>query len=87
VVLLDLGQHVGLTEDEELFALNLDLRAAVLAVKDLVADLDVERRALACVLVDLAVADGKNLAIARTIRRSPRGLSLIAICTASGFIP
>src|SRR5207237_1155248 len=52
---LDLGQHVGLAEDEELLAVHLDLGAAVLAVEDLVAFGDVERRALAGVLVDLAV--------------------------------
>src|SRR5437588_11381063 len=36
LLLLDLGQHVGLPEDEQLFAVDLDLGAAVLAVQDLV---------------------------------------------------
>src|SRR6516225_1477697 len=54
---LDLGQHVGLAEDEELLAVYLDLGTAVLAVEDLVALCDVERSPLASVLVDLAIAD------------------------------
>src|SRR6202042_2568738 len=60
---LDLGQHVRLAEDEELLAVHLDLGSAVLAVEDLVAFGDVERSALAGVLVDLAVADRENLAL------------------------
>src|ERR1700758_4910048 len=60
---LDLGEDVGLTEDEELLAVHLDLRAAVLAVEDLIALDHVERRPLSGVLVDLAVAYGKNLAL------------------------
>src|SRR5581483_4742556 len=62
-LLLDLGQHVGLAEDEKLLAIDLDLGPAVLAVENLVALGDVERRALAGVLVDLAVTDGDDLAL------------------------
>jgi len=54
---LDLGEHVALAQDEQIFAVDLDLRAAVLGVQDLIALGDVERRALARLLVDLAVAD------------------------------
>src|SRR5579875_1251119 len=61
--LLDLGQHVGLAEDEELLAVHLDLGAAVFAVQDLVALGDVQRGPLAGVLVDLAVANGQDLAL------------------------
>jgi len=35
-LLLDLRQHVGLAEDEEVLAVDDDLGAAVLAVEDLV---------------------------------------------------
>src|ERR1700730_249407 len=58
--LLDLGQHVGLAEDEKVLPVYVDLRAAVLAVEDLVAFGDVKRRALTGVLVDLAIADREN---------------------------
>ena len=44
--LLDLGQDVGLAQDEQLLAVDLDLGPAVLAVQDLVARADVERDAL-----------------------------------------
>src|SRR5437763_3915609 len=60
---LDLGQHVGLAEDEELLAVHLDLRAAVLAVQDFVALGDVERRALAGVFIHAAVSHGQDLAL------------------------
>src|ERR1700728_1259696 len=61
--LLDLGENVGLTQDQQVLAVDLDLGAAVLAVEDLVALAHVKRRALAGVLVDLAVADGQDLAL------------------------
>src|SRR5690349_24097802 len=60
---LDLGQDVGLAEDEELLAVHLDLGSAVLAVEDLVALRHVERGALAGVLVYLAVANREDLAL------------------------
>src|SRR5581483_5529710 len=60
---LDLGQDVGLAEDEELLAVHLDLGSAVLAVEDLVAFRHVEGGALAGVLVHLAVADREDLAL------------------------
>src|SRR6185312_10512345 len=60
---LDLGQDVGLAEDEELLAVHLDLGSAVLAVEDFIALCDVERSALAGVLVDLPVADREYLAL------------------------
>src|SRR5205823_4268457 len=47
----------------EVLAIPLDLRAAVLAVEDLVALGDVERGALAGLLVDPSVADGEDLAL------------------------
>ena len=46
MLLLDDGEHVAGGEDEVLLAVVLDLGAAVLAVDDVVADLDVERDAL-----------------------------------------
>jgi hypothetical protein len=55
------GQHVGLAEDEQVVAVHLDLRAAVLGVQDLVALGHVQRDALLAVLIPLAVADGKDL--------------------------
>src|SRR6267142_805301 len=60
---LDLGEHVGLAQDQEVLAVHLDLGAAVLAVKDFIALGDVERRALAGLLIDSAVADGEDLAL------------------------
>ena len=62
--LLEHGEDVVLTHDHVLFAIEVDLRAGVLAEEDLVALLDVERRDVA-VLVDLAVADGDNFAFLR----------------------
>ena len=44
---LDLGEDVGLAQDQQVLAVDLDLRAAVLGVQDLVALGDVERDALA----------------------------------------
>src|ERR687898_645799 len=57
---LDLGQDVGLAQDEQVLAVDLDLRPAVLGVQDLVALGHVERHALA-VVVQLAVTDGEDL--------------------------
>src|SRR5918997_4460835 len=65
----DLGQHVALAQDQEVLAVDLDLRAAVLGVEDLVALGDVERDALLAVLVPLAVADGEDLALLRLLLR------------------
>src|SRR3954447_20558177 len=62
-LLLELGQNVGLTEDEQLLAVDLDLRAAVLGVQDLVTLRDVERDALLALVVPLAVAHGDDLAL------------------------
>src|ERR671921_811812 len=62
-LLLELGQHVGLAEDEEVLTLDLDLRAAVLGVQDLVTLGDVERDALLALVVPLAVTDGDDLAL------------------------
>src|ERR671929_1815992 len=69
---LDLGEHVRLTQDQQVLAVDLDLGAAVLGVEDLVALRDVERGALAGVLVDLAVADGKDLALLGLLLRGVR---------------
>ena len=59
----DLGQHVGLAQHQQVLAVDLDLRAAVLGVQDLVALGHVERDALARLLAELAVADGEDLAL------------------------
>src|SRR5829696_5093993 len=59
---LDLGQDVRLAQDEQVLAVDLDLRPAVLRVQDLVALGHVERHALT-VVVELAVADGEDLAL------------------------
>src|SRR4051794_4819838 len=96
---LDLGQDVGLAQDQQVLAVDLDLGSAVLAVEHGVALRDVERDALVAVVVVAAVADGDDLAalrlllrgvgrtmplavvssssIARTMSRSPRGLSFM----------
>src|SRR5690348_2064504 len=60
---LDLGEYIGLTEDQQFLTVDLDLGAAVFAVQDLVALGDVRRDALAGVLADLAVPDGHDLAL------------------------
>src|SRR5918995_6247815 len=59
---LDLGKHVALAQHEELLAVDLDLRAAVLRIEDLVALGHVQREPLA-VVVELAVADSEDLAL------------------------
>src|SRR5205814_10508666 len=61
-LLFDLSQHLFLTHDEVLVAVNLDFLAGVLAEQDDVARLDVERRDLA-VLFDFALASGDDLAL------------------------
>ena len=66
------GENVTGGEDEVLLAAVLDLGAAVLAVDDLVADLDVERDALVAVLVPAAGADGEDLALLRLLLRRVR---------------
>src|SRR5215211_4982362 len=66
--LLDLGQHVGLAQDEQLLALHDDLGAPVLGVQDLIALDDVKREALSAV-VELAVTDGQDLALDRLLLR------------------
>src|SRR3954462_5858108 len=59
----DDGEDVAGGEDEVLLAAVLDLGAAVLAVDDLVADLDVERDALGAVVVETAGTDRQDLAL------------------------
>src|SRR3954470_14386721 len=71
-LLLELGQDVGLTEDEQLFAVDPDLRAAVLGVQDLVALGDVERNALLALVVPLAITDGDDLALLGLLLRGVR---------------
>ncbi len=63
----DDGEDVARGEDEVLLAAVLDLGAAVLAVDDLVADLDVERDALGAVVVEAAGADSEDLALLRLL--------------------
>src|SRR5690606_32989311 len=61
-LLLDDGQHVPGGQDEVLLTAVLHLGAAVLAVDDTVADLDIERDAVA-VVVDTARSDREDLAL------------------------
>jgi hypothetical protein len=63
----DFGEHVRLTQDQEILALDLDLGAAVLRVQDLVALGDVERDALLAFLVPPAVTDREDLAALRLL--------------------
>src|SRR6185503_10776406 len=58
----DDGEDVLLADDQELVLIELELGAGVLAVEDLLADLDVHRLALA-VVEDAARADGDDLAL------------------------
>src|SRR5438128_5260617 len=60
--LTDNRQDFVLAENEVLLAVDLDVRARVLAEEDLVSGLDVEGD-LGPVLEDLAVADGDDLAL------------------------
>src|SRR6201999_616252 len=66
ISLVDLGEDVGLAQDQQVLAVNGDLRAAVLRVQDLVALGHVERDALA-VVVELPVADREDLALLRLL--------------------
>ena len=59
----DLGEHVAAGEDQQVLAVDGDLGAAVLAVDDGVADLDVERDDLAGLLRAAAGAGGQDLAL------------------------
>src|SRR3954449_1562709 len=67
LLLLDLGKDVGLAQDQQVLAVDLDLGAAVLAVQDGVALRDVERNALVAVVVEAAIADGDDLAALRLL--------------------
>src|SRR3954454_17971295 len=69
VLLEDLGQHVGLAQHQQILAVDLDLRAAILGVQDLVALGHVDRNAPAGFLAELAVADGEHLALLRLLLR------------------
>src|SRR3954470_8018106 len=64
----DLGEDVGLAQDEQLVTVDGDVRTAVLRVEDLVALGHVERDALA-VAAHLAVAGGEYLAALRLLLR------------------
>src|SRR5918993_1745134 len=64
--LLDHAHDVGLLHDEEVLAVDPDLRAGPLAEQDAVADLDVEGLDLA-VLVARPGADGDHLAFLRLL--------------------
>src|SRR3954452_13734460 len=66
---LDLGQDVGLAQDQQVLAVDLDLGSAVLAVEHGVALRDVERDALLAIIVVAAVADGDDLAALRLLLR------------------
>src|ERR1700733_11862148 len=61
-LLLEDAEDFFLAHDEEVFAVELDLGAGVLAEEDRVASLDVEREYLAFV-VGLALADGNYFAL------------------------
>ncbi len=61
-LLLEDSENFFLAHDQELFAIELDLGAGVLAEQDAVAGLDIEREHLA-LIVRLAFADRDNLAL------------------------
>src|SRR3954466_4833516 len=67
VCLYEDREDIGLTEDEQLLAVDRDFRAAVLPVQHLVADLDVHRNAL--VLLEAARSHGNDLALLRLLLR------------------
>src|SRR4051794_10136534 len=69
---LDDGEDVAGGEDEELLAAVLDLGAAVLAVEDRVADLDVERDPLLALVVEAAGTDRDDLALLGLLLRGVR---------------
>jgi hypothetical protein len=62
-LLLDDGEDVARREDEVLLTGVLHLGAAVLAVQNGVADLDVERNPLLALVVEPAGADRKDFAL------------------------
>jgi hypothetical protein len=62
----DDAEDFFLAHDEELFAVELDLRAGILAEQDGVASLDVQREDLALV-VRFALADGDDFALLRLL--------------------
>src|SRR6266513_6057716 len=79
----DLGEHVRLTQDQNVVGAELDLGPAVLAEDDLVAFLEIHLDVLP-VLVPTAGADGEDLAALRLLLRrvrqhdaADRGLLLI----------
>src|ERR1700693_620443 len=61
-LLLEDAEDFFLTHDEELFAVELDLGAGVLAEEDVVASLDIEGEDLAFV-VGLTLTDGDHFAL------------------------
>src|SRR5580704_12037911 len=65
-LLLDDAEDFFFAHDEEVFAVELDLCARVLAEEDVIAGLDVEGEGLAFV-VGLALADGDDLAFLRLL--------------------
>jgi len=64
-LLADDCENVAAGEDEQVLARVADFGAAVLAVQNGVADLDVEREVLAFVVAPTAWADGEHLALLR----------------------
>src|SRR5687768_13559928 len=72
----DDGEDVALAENQELLAVDRDFGAAVLPVKDLVADLEVHRDSLA--LLEAAGADGDDLALLRLLLRGVRDIETTA---------
>src|SRR5919197_2254752 len=67
----DDGEDVLLADDQELVVIELELGPGVLAVEDLLPDLDVHRLALA-VVEDAARADGEDLALLGLLLRGVR---------------
>src|SRR3954463_3327982 len=63
LLVLDLGEDVGLAKDQQVLAVDLDLGPAVLAVEDRGALRHVEGNALLPVLVETTIADGDDLAL------------------------
>ena len=61
-LLLEDSEDFFLAHDQELFAIELDLGAGVLAEQDAIAGLDIEREHLA-LIVRLALADRDDLAL------------------------
>src|SRR5438552_18886277 len=65
------SQHLFLANDDEIFAIDLDLGAGVLAEQNAVARLHIERRHFA-VFLDAALTDGNHFALLRLFFRSVR---------------